>query len=230
MAVGSGIAQIWGALLHQGCWLLVIVGSTAGCAATASESSDEHQLGDRELWLNGGSAGEGAQSAPVTTSGKHFESPAAGGEAGAGNWQRRADTGNSGGGNGSSVPSHDRHAAGSSEPGPEDASNAQEEPEGALIGPSTQQARAEADAVGAGAGAAASAHVPGLQQCQDVCHALSACQGAAVASCSDICAASHWVESHGLRCLALRILWIDEEGCGRMLATYAAFSPGDRCE
>jgi hypothetical protein len=67
------------------------------------------------------------------------------------------------------------------------------------------------------------------QACTDVCSELEACAEKPLADCTDRCAASTWVQSHGMRCLALRIEWINEEGCAAQLRAYDSFSPQDDC-
>ncbi len=47
--------------------------------------------------------------------------------------------------------------------------------------------------------------------------------------CMTICSDSLFVPSNGVHCLALRIYWIDEEGCESIVATYDAFEPDDDC-
>jgi hypothetical protein len=70
---------------------------------------------------------------------------------------------------------------------------------------------------------------PGERGCGDVCATLEKCAGAPLAGCTARCSQSAWVETHDLNCLALRIYWIDEEGCAVMLRTYESFSTGDDC-
>ena len=65
--------------------------------------------------------------------------------------------------------------------------------------------------------------------CSDVCSTLAECAGEQLAQCSSRCEESAWVETHDIRCLALRIYWIDEEGCAVMLDTYEQFEPDDDC-
>jgi hypothetical protein len=48
-------------------------------------------------------------------------------------------------------------------------------------------------------------------------------------TCYDRCVASDWVEGHEIECLALRIFWIDEEGCGTIVPTYQSYDPADDC-
>jgi hypothetical protein len=72
--------------------------------------------------------------------------------------------------------------------------------------------------------------VEGQAACEEVCVTLEQCAaGGVLAECRDRCEQSLWVEFHELPCLALRVYWIDEEGCEVMLATYAAFDASDTC-
>ncbi len=70
---------------------------------------------------------------------------------------------------------------------------------------------------------------PAERGCDDVCATLEKCAGAPLADCDERCSRSVFVESHDLNCLALRIYWIDEEGCAVMLDKYKSFSLDDDC-
>lgn len=86
-----------------------------------------------------------------------------------------------------------------------------------------------AGAAGAGGHAGPPDAPPPARGCADVCAKLEECAGAPLQDCQDRCESSHWVENHDLRCLALRVYWIDEEGCQTMLEAYEAFEPEDDC-
>ncbi len=67
-------------------------------------------------------------------------------------------------------------------------------------------------------------------ECTELCKQLTACAAKALPECNQRCIESAWVETHKKHCLALRVAWINEEGCGKMLATYDAFEPSDDCK
>lgn len=76
----------------------------------------------------------------------------------------------------------------------------------------------------------ADCHV-GSGDCADACQLIDCCASdrKLLAECMTRCEASTWVEGHALRCLALRIFWIDEAGCERIVETYEAFQSNDDC-
>jgi len=81
----------------------------------------------------------------------------------------------------------------------------------------------------ASTGGAASASSAPEDPCSAVCRTLEGCAEKPLAECQERCEQSLWVEAHETRCLALRVYWIDEEGCDVMLETYEHFEPDDDC-
>ncbi len=71
----------------------------------------------------------------------------------------------------------------------------------------------------------------GSEDCSDACHLVDCCATELdlAAECLSRCEASLWVEDHHINCLALRIFWIDEEGCESIVQTYQAFQADDDC-
>jgi hypothetical protein len=65
--------------------------------------------------------------------------------------------------------------------------------------------------------------------CIRACGMLAECDAAETRDCPSRCAASPLHQRGQLHCLASRILWIDEDGCGSMLDTYRRFDPEDDC-
>ena len=71
---------------------------------------------------------------------------------------------------------------------------------------------------------------PFVNHCFDACKALEACGVEdPFDSCVAACYSSIFVESHDTHCLALRVLWIDEEGCPAILDAYRSFNTADDC-
>jgi hypothetical protein len=65
------------------------------------------------------------------------------------------------------------------------------------------------------------------------CAMVAACYGdpQEAAACIESAVDSVWIDTvNQTRCLSLRILWIDEEGCGSILEAYESFEPDDMCE
>jgi hypothetical protein len=67
-------------------------------------------------------------------------------------------------------------------------------------------------------------------ECTEACGQLAACAAKALPACHQRCVSSAWVETHKKHCLALRVAWINEDGCAKMLATYDAFEATDDCK
>ena len=68
------------------------------------------------------------------------------------------------------------------------------------------------------------------QDCDKACRYVTKCvPGVALQQCTARCQQSLWVASNATRCLALRILWIDEEGCPRIAPTWQLFDDADDC-
>jgi len=86
----------------------------------------------------------------------------------------------------------------------------------------------EEPAVGGGTGESGTGSDP-KDPCSDVCQTLEGCAEEPLTECHERCEQSVWVAAHDTRCLALRVYWIDEEGCGVMLDTYEHFEPDDDC-
>ena len=93
----------------------------------------------------------------------------------------------------------------------------------------TDGAEDPASAGGAASESAGGASSEPEDACSDVCQTLEDCAEEPLAECHERCEQSFWVEAHDVRCLALRVYWINEEGCGVMLDTYEHFEPDDDC-
>ena len=65
--------------------------------------------------------------------------------------------------------------------------------------------------------------------CDKACGLVADCVPDARSACATRCRQSVWVEPHRAHCLALRILWIDEEGCQRIAPTWQLFDDHDDC-
>lgn len=65
------------------------------------------------------------------------------------------------------------------------------------------------------------------QGCADVCADLEQCAKKKLPECRERCERSRWVDINRVNCLALRVYWINEEGCGKMLDTYEHFRADD---
>lgn len=68
------------------------------------------------------------------------------------------------------------------------------------------------------------------EHCCEACLAVHECRPAvSVEECEDRCMRSKLAASHGVRCLALRVFWIDEEHCPRIGPTWDNFDDDDDC-
>jgi len=68
--------------------------------------------------------------------------------------------------------------------------------------------------------------------CCDACAMVGECTGSQLdfADCERTCEDSIYVANQDIQCLALRIYWIDEEGCGSIVAAYERFDLADDCQ
>lgn len=74
------------------------------------------------------------------------------------------------------------------------------------------------------------AHERAAQDCNKACRLVNGClPEVTVEQCMERCQQSRWATSNGTRCLALRVLWIDEEGCPRIGPTWQLFDDDDDC-
>jgi len=71
----------------------------------------------------------------------------------------------------------------------------------------------------------------GHANCADACYLVDCCapDRDLKAECLERCAASVYVPSHEIHCLALRVFWLDEEGCESIVSTYDNFELDDDC-
>jgi len=76
-------------------------------------------------------------------------------------------------------------------------------------------------------GLVASAKPAGDGDCANACSQLSQCDATTATECVQRCSASR-LKGHQ-RCLALRILLINEDGCDAMLKSYRGFDANDDC-
>jgi hypothetical protein len=69
-----------------------------------------------------------------------------------------------------------------------------------------------------------------MNSCCRSCLLVHGCDTSiAVDTCVARCEASNWTLLNKDYCLATRILWIDEDGCDRILATWHSFNDNDLC-
>ena len=67
-------------------------------------------------------------------------------------------------------------------------------------------------------------------ECTVACNLVASCGDVDKASCQDLCRRSELVDNNGpIHCMALRIFWMDEEGCSTITAIYENFEAADDC-
>lgn len=68
-------------------------------------------------------------------------------------------------------------------------------------------------------------------ECMQACELVLECKPeTSKIECRQGCLDSALVVNNGpIHCMALRIFWIDEEGCGSIVEAYQSFDPADDC-